>query len=99
MASQAFKVIVVGGGPVGLTAAHALTRADIDFIVLERREDAIIDAGSNLVLLPQGLRILSQIGLLDSLHNVSSPMRRILRFDHSGRSIGDMHWFTLMKEQ
>ena len=93
-----FKVIVVGGGPVGLTAAHALDRAGIDFVLLERRSDAVIDAGSNLVLLPEGLRVLSQLGLLDALNSVSSPLGRINRQDHRGRSIGDAHWFVEMKE-
>src|SRR5262245_27656057 len=31
--------IIVGGGPVGLMAALGLTRANMDFILLERRQD------------------------------------------------------------
>ena len=97
MGANTFRVIVVGGGPVGLTAAHALDRAGIDFIVLERRPDVVIDAGSNLVLMPVGLRALSQLGLLDGLHAVSSPLSRIDRLDHDGHNIGDAQWFTQMK--
>jgi len=52
MSVSNFNVIVVGGGPVGLTAAHALTQAGIPFTVLETRPSVVIDAGSNLVLLP-----------------------------------------------
>ena len=60
MTPNPFRVIVVGGGPVGMTAAHALSRANLDFIVLERRAKMVEDAGSNLVLLPIGLRVLGQ---------------------------------------
>ena len=33
------EVLVVGGGPVGLTAAHELRRRAVDVIVLDRREE------------------------------------------------------------
>ena len=79
MSQNAFKVIVVGGGPVGMTAAHALSRANLDFVVLERRAKMVEDAGSNLVLLPIGLRVLSQLGLLSAIESVSSPMSRFRR--------------------
>ncbi|KAH7245429.1 hypothetical protein BKA59DRAFT_437590 [Fusarium tricinctum] len=98
MPSQGFKAIIVGGGPVGLTAAHALSRANIDFILLERRPSAVIDAGSNLVLSPTGIRALSQLDLGDSLEKVSSPLGIIHRQDHKGSDLGDVHWFNLIKK-
>ncbi|KAK3360646.1 hypothetical protein B0T25DRAFT_473991 [Lasiosphaeria hispida] len=98
MSSQAFKAIVVGGGPVGLTAAHSLSRANLDFVVLESRPRIVLDAGSNLVLLPIGLRVLSQLGLLPAIERASSPMDRFRRIDHKGRDIGDTLWFTYFKE-
>ena len=99
MSSNAFKVIVVGGGPVGLTAAHALSRANLDFVVLERRAKIVEDAGSNLVLLPIGLRVLGQLGLLPTIESVSSPMSRFKRIDHNGKDLGDTLWFTYFKEK
>ncbi|KAK3375779.1 hypothetical protein B0T24DRAFT_664901 [Lasiosphaeria ovina] len=98
MTSTHFKVIVVGGGPVGLTAAHALWRAGIDFVLLESRPSIVIDAGSNLVLLPMGLRLLGQLGLLEALNTVSSPLGRIQRTDHTGCDIGDANFFVHYKE-
>ncbi|KAH8596207.1 hypothetical protein B0O99DRAFT_510722 [Bisporella sp. PMI_857] len=98
MSPNAFKAIVVGGGPVGLTAAHALSRANLDFVVLERRAKMVEDAGSNLVLLPIGLRVLGQLGLLPTIESVSSPMSRFKRIDHGGKDIGDTLWFTYFKE-
>ena len=98
MPSQGFKVIVVGGGPVGLTAAHALSRANIDFVLLERRSSPVIDAGSNLVLNPTGLRALNQLGLGSSLEEVSSSLSLIKRQDHQGNDIGDAYYFELFKK-
>jgi len=98
-ASKLFKVIIAGGGPVGLTAAHALTRAGIDFVVLESRPSIVIDAGSNLVLLPTGLRLLGQLGMLDALFRVSSPLGVTKRYAHDGRDLGDMRIFQHMAEK
>lgn len=99
MSSNAFKVIIVGGGPVGLTAAHSLSQANLDFVVLERRAKIVEDAGSNLVLLPIGLRVLGQLGMLPTIESVSSPMSRFRRIDHDGRDLGDTLWFTHFKEK
>jgi len=98
MASKAFKAIIVGGGPVGLTAAHSLSKANLDFVVLESRPKIVLDAGSNLVLLPIGLRVLSQLGLLPAIEAASSPMARFKRIDHNGKDLGDTLWFTHFKE-
>lgn len=99
MSSNPFKVIIVGGGPVGLTAAHSLSQANLDFVVLERRAKIVEDAGSNLVLLPIGLRVLGQLGMLPTIESVSSPMSRFRRIDHDGRDLGDTLWFTHFKEK
>lgn len=98
MPSKGFKAIVVGGGPVGLTTAHALSRANIDFVLLERRSSPVIDAGSNLVLNPMGLRALDQLGLGSSLEEVSSTLGLVKRQDHQGRDIGDAYWFILFNK-
>ncbi|KAK2024282.1 FAD/NAD(P)-binding domain-containing protein [Colletotrichum zoysiae] len=98
MAAAASPVIVVGGGPVGMTAAHALSRAGIDFILLESRSTIVLDAGSNLVLSPTGLRALSQFGILPALNKVSSPLAKFRRFDHQRRDIGDTLFFTYVQQ-
>jgi 2-polyprenyl-6-methoxyphenol hydroxylase-like FAD-dependent oxidoreductase len=99
MSSSNFKVIIVGGGPVGLTAAHALTRAGIDFVVLESRPTIVIDAGSNLVLLPTGLRLLNQLGLIEDINAISSPLGVTHRYGHDGRDLGDSNFFAYMHEK
>lgn len=67
MVPKSFKVIVVGGGPVGLTAAHALHHAGIDFVILESRSSAVLDQGASLVLSSPSLRIMHQLGILERL--------------------------------
>ena len=99
MAANQVRVIIVGGGPVGLTAAIALEKAGIDFLLLERRTNIVTNAGSNLVLMPEGLRALAQLGVVDTLTFVSSPLGKINRVDHNGKNMGDANWFIFMKEQ
>jgi 2-polyprenyl-6-methoxyphenol hydroxylase-like FAD-dependent oxidoreductase len=93
------KIIVVGGGPFGITAAHALSRAGIDFVLLESRSKIVIDAGSGLVLSAMGLRALGQLGLLPALSKVSTPVDKLKRLDHKGRDIGDTLFFTYFQQR
>lgn len=97
--SSTFKVILVGGGPVGLTAAHALTRANIKFVCLESRPTIAIDAGASLVLSPMGLRVLGQLDLLPALNQVSTTLKAITRVDHNGNDLGTSHIFEHLKRK
>ncbi|KAI8712001.1 FAD-binding-3 domain-containing protein [Fusarium sp. LHS14.1] len=74
MAVSNFKVIIVGGGPVGLVAAHVLYKAGIDFVVLERRENVILDLGAALVLAPHNMRVMHQLGLYDKLMEIGQEL-------------------------
>jgi 2-polyprenyl-6-methoxyphenol hydroxylase-like FAD-dependent oxidoreductase len=74
MTTGNFKVIIVGGGPAGLVAAHALYQANIDFVVLEQRENVTVDLGACLVLGPQNLRVMHQLGLLDKLREIGGEL-------------------------
>jgi 2-polyprenyl-6-methoxyphenol hydroxylase-like FAD-dependent oxidoreductase len=93
-----YKVIVVGGGPVGLTAAHALEQAGIDFLLLESRAEPIINAGSNLVLKPNGIQALAQLSLEDDLNAVSTALGRFDRLDHDAHDLGNVEFFEMMKQ-
>lgn len=74
MAVSNFKVIVVGGGPVGLVAAHVLYKAGIDFVVLERRQNVVLDLGAALVLAPQNMRVMHQLGLYEKLMEIGGEL-------------------------
>ncbi|KAI0111610.1 FAD/NAD(P)-binding domain-containing protein [Daldinia grandis] len=71
MAGRKFRVVVVGGGPVGLTMAHTLSKAGIEFVVLERRPSVFEDAGASLVIGPHGMRAFKQLGLYERLREIS----------------------------
>ncbi|KAI1390506.1 FAD/NAD(P)-binding domain-containing protein [Hypoxylon trugodes] len=64
-AEKPFRAIIVGGGLVGLMAAHIFTKAGIDFVILEQHEDLMPELGSLLSVWPPTFRILDQLGLLD----------------------------------
>jgi 2-polyprenyl-6-methoxyphenol hydroxylase-like FAD-dependent oxidoreductase len=62
-----FRAIIVGGGPVGMIMAHALTLAKIDFLLVEKRDEISTWTGAGLGMWSQGMRILHQMGLLEVL--------------------------------
>ncbi|KAI1441826.1 FAD/NAD(P)-binding domain-containing protein [Annulohypoxylon stygium] len=85
MNNENFKVIVVGGGPVGLTLAHSLAKAGIDYVVLERRRNIAEDEGASLVVAPHGMRALAQFGVHDSLLKISVEMSDMRTTTGDGR--------------
>ncbi|KAK0615250.1 hypothetical protein B0T17DRAFT_610203 [Bombardia bombarda] len=80
-----FKVIIVGGGPVGLIAGHCLASAGIDFEILERRPTLDHNWGASTVVWAHNARVLDQLGLLDHAMKIYSPIRykRNIRADGS----------------
>ncbi|KAJ3466680.1 hypothetical protein MRS44_004244 [Fusarium solani] len=81
---SSFKVIVVGGGPMGLTAAHALHLAGIDFVVLERRPNIVEDQGASLVVYPHTFRVLHQFGILEKVLSVGNELNHHLSITSLG---------------
>jgi|SRR5690242_3093019 len=99
MTNKPFKVIVVGGGPVGLTAAHALHLANIDFVVLERNEDVAVDVGASLVLGAQSMRFMQQLGLLDKLLSIGEKLLNNKSFTKEGTKFTDSTSIQMMREK
>ncbi|KAL2793257.1 hypothetical protein BJX66DRAFT_339010 [Aspergillus keveii] len=80
--TKPFKVIIVGGSIAGLTLAHCLHRANIEYIVLERKAEIAPQEGASIALWPTGGQVLDQLGLWEDLaagadvikqHNVLFP--------------------------
>lgn len=99
MTPTKFRVIIAGGGPVGLTAALALSKANIEFTLLEKYPRIPSEAGSDLVLSPVSFRALSQLGLYQELSAASTPLGAIQRVDHSGNDLGKIKMFEYMREK
>lgn len=74
MASSSFKVIIVGGSVTGLTLAHSLDRAGVDYIVLEKRDDFAPQVGASIAILPNGGRILDQLGVYAAIEKCTAPL-------------------------
>ncbi|KAK6857527.1 hypothetical protein PG995_006354 [Apiospora arundinis] len=94
MTTSAHNIVVVGGGPVGMVVAHALTKAGIDFVLLESRPSIVQPVGASLVLSPIGLRALSQFGVMPAIEKVSA----ILKYKTTTRcnsSLDQMHIYSI----
>ena len=72
--STRLRVIIVGGGIAGLTLANALQLAGIDFILLEAKAEIPPQIGAGIALLPNGSRILDQMGCYDDIRDIVEPI-------------------------
>lgn len=97
--STPFKVIIVGGGPVGLAAAHALHLADIDFVILERRPAIVEDKGASLIVHPHTFRVLHQFGILDDLLQRGAELDHQLSFTADGHVSSEGNRYSLIREK
>lgn len=82
-----FRIIIVGGSVAGLTLAHCLWRNKIDFIILEANGEIAPQAGASIGILPNGARILDQLGLFDDVLDAVEPLRHSSFWAGSGSHI------------
>ena len=73
-ASRPFKVIIVGAGISGLSLAHLLLRAGIDFVVLEAHSNIAPPTGGSFGLWPNCARILDQIACWTDIESKGTPV-------------------------
>ncbi|KAE8373977.1 hypothetical protein BDV26DRAFT_300685 [Aspergillus bertholletiae] len=73
---ERFEVIIIGFSVAGLTLANALSRRKVDYVVLEAQKGLPAPfTGNALTLLPNGARVLSQLGVLEDIEAASQPIR------------------------
>ena len=90
--STSKKVVVVGAGIGGLTAALALFKRGIDVEVYEQ-SDQLKEIGAGIQISSNGTRVLFALGLETALANVQvRPERRELRHWSTGET---WNWFDL----
>jgi FAD dependent monooxygenase len=82
-----YQVAIVGGGIAGLTLALAFEQLGISYILFEANESIAPDKGASVGLLPNGLRILDQLGVLEGIEKNSSPLKTAYHIDDNGELI------------
>jgi 2-polyprenyl-6-methoxyphenol hydroxylase-like FAD-dependent oxidoreductase len=82
------KVIIAGAGVAGLTLALALEKTGIDYVLLEGYPEIVAQAGAGICLLPNGLRILDQLGCYEDLRDqVKGVLDTVSVRDPSGEAL------------
>ncbi|CAG8947879.1 unnamed protein product [Penicillium salamii] len=85
------QVIVVGGSIAGLTFAHCLDHAGIDYIILEKQKNPEERIGATITVAPNGARILDQLGIYDAVQEVSE-LTRLAHLGYPDGSVFSQHW-------
>ena len=93
-----FRVIVVGAGVAGLVLAHAMEKANIDYVLVDKGVVAP-PWGSSITIHPHGARILHQIGCLDAVESICKPMKIFYNRSPDGKSFLQDHFFDAIKSR
>jgi 2-polyprenyl-6-methoxyphenol hydroxylase-like FAD-dependent oxidoreductase len=94
-----FRVVIVGGGPVGLCLAHALSHAGIEYVLLERRDSVVEESGFGIALWPHGVRILDQLGLLEEAREMYLPMSGKYNYWPDGSEISHNNLYDVIEQK
>lgn len=97
--NKSFKVLICGGGVSGLSLALMLERLEIDYLVLEAYPEVTTNVGAAVVLLPNGLRILDQLGVYDSFKEQydQGPVTDAKFFSPEGQVLGTIEMNDLLR--
>ncbi|KAI6762288.1 hypothetical protein HG531_002841 [Fusarium graminearum] len=85
-----FKVIIVGGSVSGLSVANMLECFSIDYILLEAYPHIAPQVGASIGILPNGFRILDQLGCYEPIIDLAGECRYTLGCSRGpdGRPLG-----------
>ncbi|CAJ0552559.1 Ff.00g006370.m01.CDS01 [Fusarium sp. VM40] len=81
------QVVIAGGGVAGITLALAFERMNIDYILFEAHSSLAPSEGASIGLLPNGLRILEQLGVLGEIEQQSVALQTWRHIDGDGNLI------------
>lgn len=83
-------VVIIGGSISGLVLANALAHQHIQCTILEAKTDLLTNAGAALTILPNGARILDQLGLFQEIANEAAPILVHRTWLESGRFLSSV---------
>src|SRR4051794_30507465 len=89
------RVVIVGAGIAGLTAAAALTRDGHEVAVLERARD-LTSVGAGLGVWPNAARALDWLGLAEALDRIGTPFAATEIRDLRGRTLNALEPTTVV---
>jgi 2-polyprenyl-6-methoxyphenol hydroxylase-like FAD-dependent oxidoreductase len=84
------RIVVIGGGIAGMSAALALHKAGLDAAVFEAHPDGAEDIGAFLTLASNGMRALAQVDASDAVTAIGFPLSTMRVLDDSGAELAHM---------
>ncbi|OGM51014.1 putative monooxygenase [Aspergillus bombycis] len=95
MALRPCKVLIVGGGIAGLSLALMLEKNAVDYLLLEAYPNIVTDVGAGICMMPNGLRVLDQLGCYeDLLSHTRNPVTSVSWRDLEGKALGSIDGST-----
>ena len=91
--SQKHRIGIVGAGTAGLATAIAFARSGHRVQVFEKHP-ALATFGAGLLIQPQGVRALSELGVRDEFESASVPIDRLLGKNHRDWRLVDVAYPT-----
>ncbi|KAL4734370.1 pentachlorophenol 4-monooxygenase [Aspergillus similis] len=90
-------VLIVGGGPVGLTVAYSLARQGVTSLLVEQHDkDLQAMYGRATTLYPRTLEMLDQLDLLDELNQIGYAGRNSVTFK-DGKRVTSRGWHKMFE--
>jgi 2-polyprenyl-6-methoxyphenol hydroxylase-like FAD-dependent oxidoreductase len=87
--SEKLRIGIVGAGTAGLATAIAFARTGHEVQVFEKHP-ALATLGAGLLIQPQGVRALAELGLREEFESASVPIDRLLGKNHRSWRLVDL---------
>ncbi|KAL2068087.1 hypothetical protein VTL71DRAFT_16185 [Oculimacula yallundae] len=98
--SKRLRVVIVGASISGLTLAHCLElNPNVDFVLLEGRDEIHPEVGASIVILPNGSRIFDQLGFLDDVLELQEACVQTLTWNDKGDLLATSDAPALVKKR